>query len=374
MANDVYFIDLREKYKHNIFDKINRLFDKVKLESIFTKGDLVALKMHFGELGNTAYLRSNYLIPAIERIRKKGAYPFVTDANTLYNGSRNNGVRHIDCAMKNGFSYATLNAPVVIADGVDGSTDEGLEVKGGEYTDKAFIGKEIVNSRSCVVFSHFKGHEVFGFGGALKNIGMGSASKQGKLFLHSGVSPYIVEEKCKGCKHCVSFCIHSAIEFDDKKKKAHINAENCVGCGGCLIACEYGALRINWASDSESAQKKTAEYVKAIADKLENRLVYINFIMDVSPLCDCVPWKDAPIVDDIGIAISKDPVALDKACYDLVNKQRGNKNSALTSNFEPGECKFRGVHPNIYPLHLVEHSEKLGVGSMDYNLKMINAL
>lgn len=372
MANNVYFIDLREKFKHNIFDKINRLFDEIKLESIFKKGDLVALKIHFGELGNTAYLRSNYLIPAIDRIWKKGAYPFVTDSNTLYNGSRNNGVRHIDCAVKNGFSYATLKAPVVIADGMDGSTDVDLPVDKWEYTDKAFIGKEIVNARSCIVFSHFKGHEVFGFGGALKNLGMGSASKRGKLFLHSGVSPYIVEEKCKGCKHCVDFCIHSAIEFDNGKKKARINAENCVGCGGCLIACEYGALRINWASDSEFCQKKTAEYTKAIVDKLEERLIYINFIMDVSPLCDCVPWKDAPIVDDIGILISKDPVALDKACYDLVNQQKGNPQSALKSNFEPGECKFRGVHPKIYPLHLLEHSEKIGIGSMDYDLIKID--
>lgn len=368
MSTDVYFIGLREKYKNNTLDKINKLFDKTGLEDVFEKGDLVAIKTHFGELGNTAHLRSIYLTPAIERIKKKGAFPFITDANTLYNGFRNNGVKHIDCAVRNGFSYATLNAPVIIADGIDGSTDIGLKVEGGEYCEEAYIGRELVNAHSVIVYSHFKGHELFGFGGAIKNIGMGMASKRGKLFLHSGVSPKVMEDKCVGCKRCMKFCSHYAIDYDKTKKKAHINSEKCVGCGECLMACEYGAIRIDWLSDSESCQRKTAEYTKAFLDTKKDRMLYINFVEDITPLCDCAPWSDEPIVSDVGILASKDPVALDMACYDLVNKKEGNPNSALHSNHKPGEDKFKGAHPNINPLFIIEHLEKLGVGGKNYNL------
>lgn len=367
MSSDVYFIGLREKYQCNMNDKINKLFDEIKLDNIIEKNDLIAIKTHFGELGNNAYLSPTFLQAAIDRVKKKGAFPFITDANTLYNGYRNNGIKHIYCAIKNGFSFATLEAPVIIADGIDGSTDIAMEVKGGEYCDKAYIGREFFNSSAIIVYTHFKGHEIFGFGGSIKNIGMGMASKRGKLFLHSGVSPFIVEKKCKACKKCIKFCMHHAITYDESKNKVKIN-DNCVGCGACLMSCEYGALRIKWNTNLEVCQKKTVEYTKAVLDQKKDKMIYINFIINVSPLCDCVPWNDKPIVDDVGIVISKDIVAIDQASYDLVNQQEGNKDSALQSNYEKGECKFRGVNPKLNPLHQIEYAEKLGLGTRKYNL------
>ncbi len=369
MSSDVYFIGLREGYRNNMLDKINKLFNKIKLEEICDKGDLVAIKTHFGELGNTTHLKSSYLIPAVERIKKKEAFPFVTDANTLYNGYRNNGIKHIECAVRNGFSYATLQAPIVIADGIDGSTDVELDINVDKaYSKKAFIGKEIVNAHSIIVYTHFKGHEMFGFGGALKNVGMGCASKKGKLFLHSSVSPFIKEKKCKGCKRCLKFCSHNAISFDENSRKAHIDKSKCVGCGECLMACEYDAISIEWDSNVEICQKKTVEYAKSLVDIKKDKMIYINFIIDISPDCDCASWSDAPIVNDVGIVISKDPLAIDQASYDLVNEQEGNKNSALKSNFEKGQCKFTGVHPKVNPLHQLEHAEKIGIGNRKYNL------
>lgn len=364
----VYFADMRAGHKENLFDKISRLLELTGLKQSVAEGDLTAVKIHFGEKGNHAFIRPIFARRVVEEIKKLGARPFLTDSSTLYPGERKEAVSALACGIENGFAYAVVNAPLIISDGLRGVTETEVALD-GELLKKAYIGTEIVEADSLVCLTHFKCHELTGFGGAIKNLGMGCASRKGKLVQHSTVAPVVAAKFCTGCGHCLKACAHNAIAIIEGK--ALIDPALCAGCSRCITVCPVKAVNIQWNEAADLVMKKMAEYARGAVSGKENRMLYLNFITQVSPACDCYGHADAPIVNDIGICASTDPVAVDQACADLVNAARGNEGSALQSGHEPGGDKFRGVYPEIPWEVQLEHGEKVGLGNRKYELVRI---
>ncbi|MBI2355537.1 MAG: DUF362 domain-containing protein [Deltaproteobacteria bacterium] len=363
--SNVYFADMRAGRDENLFDKIAKLLLLAGLNQRVAAGDLTAVKIHFGEKGNHAFIRPIFARRVVEEIKRLGARPFLTDSSTLYPGERKEAVSALTCAIENGFAYACVGAPLVISDGLRGMTETKVTIN-GELLKSVFIGAEIVEADSLVALSHFKCHELTGFGGAIKNLGMGCASRRGKMSQHSTVAPQVAEELCTGCGACLMACAHDAIAFIGKR--AIIDPLRCVGCSRCITICPVKGINIQWNEAAELIMRKMAEHARGAVTGKEHRAVYLNFITQVSPACDCYGHADAPIVNDIGICASIDPVAIDQACADLVNSARGNEGSALQTGHEPGGDKFRGVYPEIPWEVQLEHGERIGLGSRRYEL------
>lgn len=365
MSSFVYFSDMRADSTENLFEKIGRLLQKCELGKRATEGDLVAVKLHFGEKGGHAFVRPVFIRRIVEEIKSCGAKPFLTDSSTLYPGARKEAVSALQCAVENGFAYAVVGAPLIMCDGLRGDSIVEVPIE-GELLKRVGIGAEIFEADALVAVSHFKCHELTGFGGTLKNLGMGCSGKQGKLQQHSTVAPEIAAEFCNSCGACFKACVHDAVSFIEGK--AAIDATRCAGCGRCVSICSRKAVKVRWNEAAPLVMKKMCEFALGAVKGKEEKSVFVNFITQVSPACDCYGHSDAPIVNDIGICASTDPVALDQACADLVNSAPGNHNTALKSGFEPGEDKFRGVHPEIDWQIQLRHAEKVGLGSRSYQL------
>jgi len=361
----VYFSDLRTSYKENLLSKLVRLMDNGGLEDIITPRGLVAIKLHFGEKGNTAFIRPLFFRQIVGRVKDLGALPFLTDCNTLYAGTRSDSVSHLNTAIENGFSYSVVNAPIIIADGVRGASYSKVKID-MENIKTAYLGKEIVESDALISVAHFKGHELGGFGGTIKNLGMGCASRKGKLVQHSDLCPKVKTKKCVGCGDCAQHCAQNAISLSEDKAK--IDPERCVGCGECILICPNDAMDIQWIADIPLFQKKMVEYTFAVLKSIQGKAFFVSFLTNISPACDCYGHSDAPIVPDIGILVSKDPVAIDQASVDLVNRQVAIDNSCLTSSRRPDEDKFRAIYPKIDWGIQLDHAEKIGLGSREYEL------
>ncbi len=368
MSSTVYFADLRTGSKENLFDKIGRLMGKCEIQNRITTGDLVAVKIHFGERGNHSFIRPVFVRRVVEELRSRDALPFLTDSSTLYPGERKEAVSALRCAIENGFAYAVVNAPLIMLDGVRGHTATEVPVA-GELLQKVSIGTEIIEADALVAVSHFKCHELTGFGGTIKNLGMGCASREGKLQQHSTVGPRVSTKLCTACAVCFKACAHDAISMVEGK--AWIDPDRCSGCGRCITVCPEKVINVQWNEASDLVMKKMAEYALGALAGKGKKCLFLNFITQVSPACDCYGHSDAPIVNDIGICASTDPVALDQACADLVNKARGNLDTALQSGFEPGGDKFRGVYPHIDWEVQLRHGEKIGLGRRAYELVKI---
>jgi uncharacterized Fe-S center protein len=364
----VFFSDMRAGHKENLFDKITKLLTMAGLQQSVSDGDLTAVKIHFGEKGNHTFIRPIFARRVVEELKKLGAKPFLTDSSTLYPGQRKEAVSALTCAIENGFGYACVSAPLIISDGLRGVTETEVTVE-GELLKKVYIGTEIIEADSLVCLTHFKCHELTGFGGAIKNLGMGCASRKGKLVQHSNVAPKVAEKVCIGCGVCLRSCAHDAILIT--AGKAVIDPQKCAGCSRCITVCPVKAINIQWIETADLVMRKMAEYAKGALTGKEGKTIYLSFITQVSPACDCYGHADAPIVNDIGICASSDPVAIDQACADLVNGARGNEGSALNSGHEPGGDKFRGVWPQIPWEVQLEHGEKIGLGSRQYELVKI---
>jgi uncharacterized Fe-S center protein len=345
--------------------KLSALMDSAGIADMITPRGLVALKLHFGEKGNAAFIRPLFIRQIADRVKELKASPFLTDTNTLYAGSRGNSVSHLNTAVENGFAYSVVNAPVIIADGMRGASLSAVDID-QENIKTAYLGKEIVESDVLISIAHFKGHELSGFGGTIKNVGMGCAARKGKLEQHSGLSPKVKRKKCIGCGDCIEHCAHNAIYL--KEKKAIIDTQKCVGCGECILICPNGLIDINWGVDMATFQKKMAEYAYAVLKDKQNKALFLNFLTNISPACDCYGHNDASIVHDIGIVASRDPVAIDQASVDLVNRMPANHESCIKNSKAPGEDKFRDVYPNIDWNVQLEHAENIGLGSRTYEL------
>lgn len=368
MKSPVYFADLRTTYNQNLLAKVKGLLDAVGLADKVKKDALVALKLHFGEAGNTAYIRPVFIRRIVDSIREAGGRPFLTDANTLYVGGRSDSVDHLTTAIQNGFSYAVVGAPLIIADGLRGGNETAVTVGLNRFK-KVYIGAEIVRADVIVSAAHFKGHELSGFGGTIKNLGMGCASRKGKLAQHSTVSPKVKRKKCEGCGECVEYCAQQAISLVDEK--ARIDPKKCVGCGECIIVCPNQAIQIQWDQAIPAFLENMVEYTAGVLKGKNGAATFLNFITQVSPACDCYPHNDTPIVNDIGIVASNDPVAIDQASADLVNQAQGRKDSCLTKNFQSGKDKFRALYPNVDWEIQLEYAERIGLGTRAYELEAI---
>ena len=368
-SSQVFFTNLRTTPTSNLLDKMERLVRRAGIAGIDFENRFAAIKIHFGEPGNMAYLRPQYAARMAGLLRSLGAKPFLTDANTLYSGRRANAVDHLQSAMENGYNPISEQCQGIIADGLKGIDYREIEID-GEYCKAPKIGAAFADADIVISMTHFKGHEQTGFGGTLKNLGMGCASVGGKLELHCAAQPVVKTENCRGCNICVKHCAHDAIHLNPERK-AEIDYSKCVGCGQCIALCQYDSASMGANDTSERLNYKIAEYTKAVLKDKPN--FHVSFIMNVSPECDCWNHNDAAVVPDLGIAASFDPVALDKACADLVIHAPALQTVNRLTESRPHEHledtdKFRLMHPDTDWLAGLTHAEKIGIGNMQYEL------
>jgi uncharacterized Fe-S center protein len=283
----------------------------------------------------------------------------------LYAGTRGNAPHHLTTAIHNGFAYAVVEAPLVIADGLRGKSESAVAIHGKHFA-HAYIAKEITEADAFISVAHFKGHELSGFGGAIKNTGMGCASRKGKLAMHSSVSPAINAENCIGCEMCVAHCSQQALAVLDEK--AAIDTAKCIGCGECILICPNNAIQIKWNREIPTFLEGMVEYTAGVLQNKSGKSLFINFITDVSPACDCNPVNDAPIIKNVGVVAATDPVAVDQASVDLVNAEPALANCQLKVNTEPGGDKFKGLYPDVDWTIQLAYAEKLGLGNRAYEL------
>lgn len=365
-ASKVYYSDLRVKNGDNLLTKLQRLIKTAGIGEIDFEDKYAAIKMHFGEPGNLAFLRPNYAKAVADVVKELGGKPFLTDCNTLYVGGRKNALDHLDSANLNGFHPLTTGCQILIADGLKGTDESLVPVEGGQYVKEAKIGRAVMDADVFISLTHFKGHEATGFGGALKNIGMGCGSRAGKMEMHSAGKPHVDQDLCIGCRQCAKVCAHDAPQFENKK--AYIDHDKCVGCGRCIGVCPKDAVQPASDESNDILNCKIAEYTKAVVDGRPS--FHISLVIDVSPYCDCHAENDAAIVPNIGMFASFDPVALDMACADAVNAQPEIKNSLLGEMMEEEHHHdhFHTIFPETNWESSIEHAVKIGLGQKEYEL------
>ena len=368
----VYFTDFRTPYGGDTMPgKLKKLIRKAGIAQLNLEGQFVAIKIHFGELGNVSYLRPNYARAVVDVVKELGGQPFLTDCNTLYPGSRKNTLEHLYCAWENGFTPLTVGCPILIGDGLKGTDDIEVPVQGGEYVKKAKIGRAVMDADVIISLTHFKGHEATGFGGALKNLGMGCGSRAGKKEQHNNGKAYVQQELCRGCRRCMRECANDGLVFDAEKRKMHVDKEHCVGCGRCVGACNFDAIDFEDPNSNQMLNYRIAEYAKAVVDGRPQ--FHISMVMDISPNCDCHEENDAPILPDVGMFASFDPLALDQACVDACMKCKPLPNSQLGEHlrdphFEDHHDHFTNSTPESEWQSCLSHAEKIGLGTRAYEL------
>lgn len=386
----VYFTNLRTHGRESQLDKLKRLIKRAGMGQIDFENKFVAIKIHFGELGNLSFLRPNYARAVADVVKELGGKPFLTDCNTLYVGSRKNALEHIDCAYQNGFTPYATGCHVIIADGLKGTDETLVPVKNGEYVKEAKIGHALMDADIVISLTHFKGHEQAGFGGCMKNLGMGGGSRAGKMEQHAAGKPSVDTAHCVGCRACERICAHGAVSFEGTRERelasgktrtvhvASIDHDRCVGCGRCIGACNQDAIEPDYDAAVDVLNYKIAEYTQAIVQ--DRPSFHISLAIDVSPNCDCHAENDTPIVPDIGMFASFDPVAIDQACIDAAMAQPAMPNTELTESLakleaagveldeEHAHDHFYVTHPDTNWRSMIEHGEKIGLGTSNYEL------
>jgi uncharacterized Fe-S center protein len=362
--SDVFWTNLHTKLDENLLDKLKKLAIKAGIAKIDFEGKFTAIKIHFGEPGNLAYLRPNFSKVIVDLIKSYGGRPFLTDCNTLYVGQRKNALDHLDAAYTNGYSPFSTNCHVIIADGLKGTDESIVDVPDGTYVKHAKIGRALMDADIIISLNHFKGHELTGMGGAIKNIGMGGGSRAGKMEMHSAGKPDIDKDACISCGACFKICAYGAPQI--QKGKSYIDHNKCVGCGRCIGVCPKDAISGAGDESNDVLCYKIAEYTAAIIRGRPS--FHINFVMDISPCCDCHNENDVPIVENVGIFASFDPVALDQACADAINKMPVQKASILNTMPQNTKDHFTNLHPATDWQAQTNHAQKLGLGVKEYKL------
>lgn len=336
--------------KESLLKKMEGLFFSAGLDKIVKKGGSVGIKMHFGEPGDVHYIRPAYVSKLVDIIKGLEANPVIVETAGLgWRPGRTSAEKHLAAAKKNGFSEETIGAPILIADGNDG-----LDGTGGDIP----VAKGIAELDSLIFLSHVTGHIQAGFGGAIKNIGVGCVTKPGKFRIHFNEPPEIVEESCDSCGKCVEECpVEGAV------KPPVINETVCLPCNVCLDVCDRRAVKVGF-NDKEILARRIAENAKAVVDVLGDTAGYISLLVDIIPHCDCHPHSDIPVVPDLGVLASKDPVAIDMASIDMINEAPGVEGSA----FEGGADKLSSINPGTHWSIQLDTAEELGVGKKDYKL------
>ena len=372
----VYYTSMRTVGHENITQKLVRLCKTAGIGNIDFEGKYVAVKVHFGEDGNLAYLRPNYAKAVVDLIKQLGGKPFVTDCSTLYVGRRKNALDHLDIAYEHGYNPFQLGCHTIIADGLKGDDEVYVPVD-GEYVRSAKIGRAIMDADVFISLTHFKGHEGTGFGGTLKNIGMGCGSSAGKAEMHETEKPAVYFDKCIGCGVCQKNCAHDAIEIRDKI--AYVNYDKCKGCGRCIGVCPKKALHPGVDNGCEILARRISEYSLAVVKGRPQ--FHISLVIDVSPLCDCFGLNDAPVIPDVGMFASFDPVAIDQACADMANRMPAIHDSFLGEQMDKHGCAcghhhhehdhFNTMHPDTNWEAGIEQGVKIGLGTDQYELVIV---
>jgi uncharacterized Fe-S center protein len=363
-TSEVYFTNMRCPVGTSLLDKLDRLVRKAGMERIDFTDKYTAIKLHFGEPGNLSFLRPNFSKTVADRIRALGGQPFLTDCNTLYVGRRKNALAHLDAAYENGYSPLSTGCQVIIADGLKGTDDIEVPIAGGIVLRSARIGRAVMDADIVISLNHFKGHELTGFGGAIKNVGMGCGSRAGKMIMHNSGKPQVSAKRCTGCRVCSRFCAQNAIVFG-ADKKARIELQRCAGCGRCIGACNFNAISNRSGIAVDDLNRRMTEYAKAVLDGRPH--FHISIVNQVSPYCDCHSENDAAVVPDIGMFASFDPVALDKACIDAVNAAPVLGGTVLDERGATGD-HFTCIHPVTDWRVQIAHAEAIGLGTGHYEL------
>jgi len=351
----VYFIQASLQDGEKVLaDKARTLFKAGGFGRCFKANDFTAVKIHIGEEGNTTYLKAPCLKGLVEELLALKTKPFLTDTSTLYTGRRHNAIDHTILACEHGFSYEGLGIPFIAPDGLFGTSETAVQIN-GELSQEVLIAYDIVRCQSILSVAHFTGHMVSGMGATIKTLGMGCASRKGKMRQHSALKPSIKRTACVACGECIQHCPEQAIALD--RGKARIDPDRCVGCAECVAVCRFGAVEWDWRQESEVVQKAMAEHALGVVKGKEGRAVFFNFVLSVTKDCDCFDTANMPrIVEDIGILASEDPVAVDKAAMDLVEQRAGDRIGRLVQN------------PKLNPSHQIEHAARIGLGHTDYDL------
>lgn len=356
MKSKVYYIKVADSDSISaVQKKCALLLDESKILDVVT-GKTAALKLHFGEEGNTGFVKPQYVREIVDRVSAKGVRPVLTDTNTLYKGRRTDPVEHTKLAHEHGFTREITGADVIIAGSEDSRSEKGI-VLNERYIKEAYVEPFFSGVASLVGIAHFKGHIMTGFGGALKNIGMGCASRKGKLAQHCDVSPIVWVKSCVGCGACLEICPVQAITL--RNKKAHIDEKLCIGCAMCIAVCPVRAIDVPWETGANVIQEKMIEYAWAVLKDKKNTSAFINFATKITKECDCLAQDDPRITADVGIFVSADPVSLDLATYETVNAAAGRD-------------VFKEAHPQRDGLKQIRHAEKIGLGSTNYELILVN--
>jgi len=354
MSSKVFFIKAAVKDGEQLISqKARKLFKAGKFGRCFKQGDFTVVKVHVGEPPNNTYIKSPCIKGLVEELLVLKTKPFIADTSTLYTGRRHNAIDHAILAHEHGFNVSTLGIPFIAPDGIFGTSETPVQID-GELNKEVLIASDIIRCQSILSVAHFTGHPATCAAATLKTLGMGCTSRKGKMRQHAALKPSI-SNKCTRCGECFRYCPADAITLDDVK--AHIDADKCIGCGECLAVCRFDAVEYDWDAENKVLQKNVAEHAMGVLKGKENRAVFFNYVISVSRDCDCFDKPNIrKIVDDIGIAVSTDPVAVDKAALDLVETRGGGKLAKLLENNK------------LDPRYQIEHAERIGLGSTDYEL------
>jgi len=364
MASKVYFTDFRCPGDESLTQKFRRLAITAGIKELDMKNKYVAIKLHFGEPGNLAYLRPQYARVLVDIVKEQGGKPYLVDCNTLYIGRRANALDHLQSAYENGFSPFTTGCHILIGDGLKGDDEVAVPVRNAEYSKVAYIGRGVMDADVFISLTHFKAHEGTGFGGAIKNIGMGCGSRRGKKDMHEEEKPTVNVDECVGCGFCAENCAHDAILVENT---ACIDSTKCAGCGRCIEMCPQKCIHPMNERANEILSRKVAEYTAAVVQ--DKPCFHLALACDISPYCDCYKLNDTPIVEDIGMFASTDPVAMDQVCADMVQAAKPLRKSLLYDRGakDPGD-HFRTLHPVTNWDACLEQGEKLGIGMRAYEI------
>lgn len=337
-----------------ISEKARTLFKAGGFAKCFKKNDFTALKVHVGEETNNTYIKAPCLKGLVGELVSLKTKPFVTDTSTLYSGRRHNAIDHTILATERGFSVEGLGIPFIAPDGLFGTAETAVAIE-GELDKEVMIAADIVRCQSILSVAHLTGHCAACVGATLKTLGMGCSSRKGKMRQHAALKPHIKGGVCTRCGECHRHCPADAITLDDVQ--AHIDHDKCIGCAECVAVCRFDAVTYDWQQENEILQKSVAEHALGALKGKEGRAVFFNFVMSVTKDCDCFAEANMPtIVEDIGILASTDPVAVDKAAIDLVERRGGRDVPKLIGNAK------LDWHTQV------EHAERIGLGSSDYEL------